>query len=132
MSLARLRTTSRQQGPTFHRRNDDYRYFIDRQGRQHFNFKQRVWLDASVQMACTRGYSLALETLALNLLTMVTRTRDYRVAVGVTSRRAMLLAPSFSRQCLLEAPDEAWALPKASIRAWVKSQLRIGTVRRAK
>src|ERR1700722_1450885 len=132
ISIERRRSSPTHARPRTRLQNDDFRYFIDRQGRQHFNFKQRVWLDASVQMACTRGYSLALETLALNLLTMVTRTRDYRAAVGVTSRRAMLLAPSFSRECLLEAPDEAWALPKASIKAWVKSQLRVGTLRRAK
>jgi hypothetical protein len=132
ISVARLRSSTRQRRPKFAERNDDFRYFIDRQGRQHFNFRQRVWLDASVQMACTRGYSLALETLALNLLTMATRARDYRAAVGITSRRAVLLAPSFSRECLLGAPDEAWALPKASIRAWVQSQLRIGTSTRAR
>jgi hypothetical protein len=75
ITVAHTRTSARQRRPKVPPQNDDYRYFIDRQGRQHFNFRQRVWLDASVQMACTRGYSLALETLALNLLTMVTRTR---------------------------------------------------------
>ena len=132
ISVARLHTSARQRRPKVRQRNDDFRYFIDRQGRQHFNFRQQVWLEASVQMACTRGYSLALETLALNLLTMVTRTRDYRAAVGLTSRRAVLLAPSFSRECLLAAPDEAWALPRATIRSWVQSQLRIGTSTRAR
>jgi hypothetical protein len=132
LTAAHTRTSARQRRPKVLQLNDDFRYFIDRQGRQHFNFRQRVWLDASVQMACTRGYSLALETLALNLLTMVTRTRDYRAAVGLTSRRAVLLAPSFSRECLLGAPDDAWALPKASIKAWVQSQRRIGTSTRAR
>jgi len=131
-SIACPRSSTRQRLPNFSQPNDDFRYFIDRRGRQHFNFRQRVWLDASVQMACTRGYSLALETLALNLLTMATRTRDCRVAVGLTSRRALLLAPSFSRECLLGAPDEAWVLPKATIRAWVQSQLRSGASTRTR
>jgi hypothetical protein len=103
---------------------DEFRFFIDRQGRQHFNFRQRVWLDASVQMAYTRVDTVALNTLAVNLLTLVTRKRDYRAAVGSTSRRVVLLAPSFSRECLLGAPDDAWALPKTAIKAWLGSRLR--------
>lgn len=105
-------------------RNDEFRYFVDRQGRQHFNFRQRVWLDASVQMAYTRVYSVALKTLAVNLLTLVTRKRDFQAAVGHTSRRVVLLAPSFIRDCLLGAPDGAWALPRTTIKAWLESQLR--------
>jgi hypothetical protein len=111
-------------------RNVEFRYFIDRQGRQHFNFRQRVWLDASVQMAYTRVYSVALKTLAVNLLTLVTRKRDFQAAVGFTSRRVVLLAPSFCRECLLGAPDEAWALPKATIKAWLESRLRARTAPR--
>jgi hypothetical protein len=109
------------------RPNDEFRYFIDRQGRQHFNFRQCVWLDASVQMAYTRANSIALKTLAVNLLTLVTRKRDYHAAVGLTSRRVVMLARSFSRECLLGAPDAGWALPRASIRAWLQSRLRVRT-----
>jgi hypothetical protein len=105
-------------------RNDEFRYFVDRQGRQHFNFRQRVWLDATVQMAYTRVYSIALITLAVNLLTLVTRKRDFQAAVGCTSRRVVLLAPSFSRECLLGAPDEAWAVPRTTIKAWLESRVR--------
>lgn len=104
--------------------HDEFRYFIDRQGRQHFNFRQQVWLDTTVQMAHTSVYSVALKTLAVNLLTLVTRKRDYQAAVGLTSRRVVALAASFSRECLLGAPNEAWALPKASIKAWLDSRLR--------
>ncbi len=103
---------------------DEFRYFLDHQGRQHFNFTQRVWLDASVQMACTRVYSTALATLAVNLLTYATRARDCQAAVGFTSRRALALAPAFSRECLLSAPDQAWVLSKAAIRAWLDSHRR--------
>lgn len=105
-------------------RDYEFRYFVDRQGRQHFNFRQRIWLDASVQMAYTRVYSVALKTLAVNLLTLVTPKRDYQGAVGLTSRQAVLLAPSFIRDCLVGAPDEAWALPRTAIEAWVESRLR--------
>jgi hypothetical protein len=105
-------------------RDHEFRFFVDRQGRQHFNFRQRVWLDASVQMAYTRVYSVALKTLAVNLLTLVTPKRDYQAAVRLTSRQAVLLAPSFIRDCLSDAPDEAWALPRTAIEAWVESRLR--------
>jgi hypothetical protein len=105
-------------------RDYEFRYFIDRQGRQHFNFRQRVWLDASVQMAYTRVYSVALKTLAVNLLMMVMAKRDYHAATRLTPRQAGLLAPSFVRECLLGAPDEAWALPITTIEAWLESRLR--------
>jgi hypothetical protein len=124
ISIERRRSSATHARPRMRPRNDEFRYFIDRQGRQHFNFRQRIWLDPSVQMACTGVYSLALKTLAVNLLTMATRKRDYRAAVGLTSRRVVMLAPAFSRECLLSAPDQAWALPKASIRAWLESRLR--------
>lgn len=109
-------------------RDYEYRYFIDRQGRQHFNFRQRVWLNASVQMAYTRVYSVALKTLAVNLLVLA----DYRTAARLTPRKAGLLAPSFIRECLVGAPDAAWALPSTTIEAWLESRLRGRTGARPK
>jgi hypothetical protein len=105
-------------------RQRDFRYFVDNRGRQHFNFKQEIWLDSSVQMAFTRVYSVALKTLAVNLLTLATDGRDLPAAIGNTSRSALMLAPSFSRQCLMGAPDKAWALPHATIKAWIASRRR--------
>src|ERR1700684_1327009 len=49
---------------------------MDSQGRQHFNFPQRVWLSPSAPIVVTPGKSIALETLAINLLTPLTRQRD--------------------------------------------------------
>jgi hypothetical protein len=122
--IERRRSARPQEQSTPRRRDYEFRYFVDRQGRQHFNFRQRVWLDVSVQMAYTRVYSVALKTLAVNLLMLVTPKRDYRAAVRLTSRQAVLLAPSFIRDCLLGAPDEAWALPTTTIEAWLESRLR--------
>jgi hypothetical protein len=99
----------------------DFRYFVDRAGRQHFNFAQRIWLDPAIEMAFTRVQTLALETLALNLLTFMTRERDHRAAVGITSHRAVVLAPEFCADCLRSAPPEAWELPRAAIKAWLDS-----------
>jgi hypothetical protein len=102
----------------------DIRFHIDADGRQHFNFEQRIWLDPLVPMACTRVPSTALTTLAVNLLTLVMRARDYRAAIGVGSRQAVLLAQDFSDECLLPAPGQAWVMPRAAIRAWIESHRR--------
>ena len=102
----------------------DLSYYVDRDGRQHFNFAQCVWLDVSVPMAWTPVYTTALRTLAVNLLTLVLQKRDYRAAVGLTARRALALAPAFCEECLLPAPQRAWVLPRQAVRAWVASKTR--------
>jgi hypothetical protein len=107
---------------------DEFRYFIDSLGQQHFNFRQQVWLNVSVEMAFTHVYSTALNTLAVNLLTIATRKRDYPAAVGRTSRGAISLAPAFCRECLLSAPPHAWALPISTIRAWLKTNRKRGRI----
>jgi hypothetical protein len=115
---------SRSQQRKRKQREAEYRFFIDQRGRQHFNFRQTIWLDASVDMAFTRVYSVALKTLAANLLAL---------ALEKPGRRAVLLAPAFSRECLMGAPDKAWALPKSTIEAWLASQRRrMQRVRRAR
>jgi hypothetical protein len=102
----------------------EFRFFVDRRGRQHFNFRQTLWLDAAVDMAFTRVYSTALKTLAANLLAQ---------ALDKPARRAVQLAPAFTRECLMGAPDKAWALPKSTIEAWFASkQRRAQHVRRAR
>lgn len=110
----------------------DFRYFVDRSGCQHFNFPQRIWLDPTIAMAVTPVQTIALETLAVNLLTFITRERDYRAALGVTSQRAIALAREFCADCLLGAPAEAWELPRASIRAWLDSHRPAASARAAK
>jgi hypothetical protein len=97
----------------------EFRFFIDQHGRQHFNFKQQRWLTASVEMAFTRVYSTALKTLAANMLALY----------GIPGRSAVLLAPAFCRECLMGAPDRAWALPMATIEAWLDSKKRRRTPR---
>src|SRR5208283_3432607 len=53
----------------------EFRYCLDRRGTQHFNFEQRVWIERSVAMAFTPVRTTALETLAINLLTLAARPR---------------------------------------------------------
>lgn len=110
--------------------NGDFCYFMDRSGRQHFNFVQRIWLDPAISMEFTTVQTTALETLAVNLLTLVTRERDCRTAVGITSQRALALTPQFCAECLLGAPVEAWELPRASIKAWIESHRPLSRARR--
>jgi hypothetical protein len=97
---------------------------MDRQGRQHFNFPQSIWLDASVQMAYTGVYSTALKTLAANLLWLVTAQSSYRAMGARNSRPVLSLAPSFAKECLLTAPGGAWVLPRVTINAWLDSKQR--------
>lgn len=104
--------------------DEKFRYFVDSNGRQHFNFVQRVWLQPQVEMAVTPVPTVALETLAVNLLTEVTRERDYVAAVGATSRRVMQLASRFCDECLLSAHGNGWVIPRASVKSWLASQSR--------
>jgi hypothetical protein len=85
---------------------------------------QHVWLQPRVEMAVTPVLTVALETLAVNLLTEVTKERDYVAAVGITSRRAMQLAPTFCDECLLTAHGNGWVIPRASVKSWVAAHSR--------
>lgn len=107
-------------------------YYIDPNGRQHFNFVQQIWLDPLVPMAYTHVHSTALTTLAVNLLTFVLSERDYRAAIGTTCRRAVALAREFSEDCLLTAPDQAWVMPHSAIKAWINSRQRPRAAGRAR
>ena len=104
--------------------DEKFRYFVDSSGRQHFNFVQRIWLQPQVEMAVTPVPTVALETLAVNLLTEVTRERDYVALVGVTSRRVMQLASTFCEECLLTAHGNGWVIPRASVKSWMAAHLR--------
>ncbi|MGA8708638.1 MAG: hypothetical protein WB646_16820 [Steroidobacteraceae bacterium] len=99
-------------------------YYVDRQGVQHFNFIQQIWLQPQVEMAVTAVMTLALETLAVNLLTQVTRERDFLAPVGITSRRVMQLAGRFCEQCLLTARQDGWRIPRATVKSWLAARLR--------
>lgn len=123
----RSRQTARRAGQ---QSGGDFCYYVDTQGRQHFNFVQRIWLRASVGMAVTPVMTIALETLAINLLTHLIRERDYPVAVGVTSRRVLKLARRFCTECLLTAQADGWVMPRSTLRAWLAS--RAGTQRRVR
>lgn len=103
---------------------EEFRYRLDRSGRQRFNFAQRVWLQPSVSMAFTSAYSPALATLAVNLLSQVLRGGERQVAIGSPHRLALALARAFAEDCLLTAPYEGWVIPRATIRAWVQSRSR--------
>jgi hypothetical protein len=75
-------------------------------------------------MAVTSITTLALETLAVNLLTQVTRERNFAVAVGITSRRVLQLAHRFCGECLLTAHRDGWVIPRATVRAWLAAHAR--------
>lgn len=112
-------------GPKRRTSDGEFRYCVDARGRQHFNFRQRIWLHPSVAMAVTPVMTVALETLAVNLLTRLTRERDCHAAVGLTSRRMLRLAPRFCAECLLGGQPGGWVMPRAALRAWLSSHARV-------
>jgi hypothetical protein len=99
-------------------------FYVDANGRQHFNFIQQIWLRPQVEMAMTAAMTVALETLAVNLLTQITRDRDCPTVVGVTSKRVMRLARQFCIDCLLSAHPDGWLMPRTAVKSWFAAQLR--------
>lgn len=85
----------------FHRRRV-FRFRLDRNGRQHFNFPQSVWISASVPMSFTPAPSIALTTLALNMLLMASSTQASRQAPS-RWRQDRRVAQRFALACLLTA-----------------------------
>jgi len=75
-------------------------------------------------MAVTAVMTLALETLAVNVLTLVIRERDYPAAVGVTSRQVIRLAREFCAECLLTAGQNGWKIPRETVRSWLLARSR--------
>jgi hypothetical protein len=131
-AMGRVRRIARRKNPRFPEKpgraqsvGEDFHFYRDSQGRQHFNFAQRIWLYPSVQMAFTPMMSLELKTLAVNLLTPLTRERDYSAVVGVTSKSVMRLASRFCSECLLTAGGAALLMPRSAIKAWLASRSRI-------
>jgi hypothetical protein len=107
--------------------NSQLRCIVDSNGRQHFNFAQRVWLRPAIPMAYTKVPSTAMTTLAANLLTLALEERgehsESSLEAALAARYALALARQFSRECLLNAPDEGWVIPRAAIRAWLATRL---------
>lgn len=92
---------------------------VDSDGADRFNFPQTVWLYPGIPMRATRHYSRAAEVLAVNILSLVLKERDYRAAQGRTSSRAVTLARTFWEDCLAELPSGPWCIPLETIRAWL-------------
>lgn len=94
-------------------------FYVDRIGRQHFNFTQQVWLQPGVNMAVTGIITVALETLAVNLLTLVIRERDHSAMLEGASQRVVQLARRFCSECLLTAGQSGWRIPRETVRSWL-------------
>ena len=97
----------------------EFRFFVDRNGRQHFNFVQRVWIDRSVSMAFTSVRTKALETLALNVLALACPPGSV-----IHGASAAHFVSAFCDECLLEAPREAWVMPRTTVLEWIATQRR--------
>ena len=108
-----------------HMAHADFRYYVDFRGRQHFNFEQKIWLKPSVQMAVTPVVTLALQTLAINLLARTVRECDDKTIVVITFKRLLRMAKRFCAECLLTASPAGWVIPRSSIEGWLASQRRL-------
>jgi hypothetical protein len=97
---------------------------LDRQGTQHFNFEQRVWIKRTVAMAFTPVRTTALETLAINLLTLAAQSGNLRPEWRCSLTSLIPMVQDFCEQCLLSAPQEGWVLPRPAIRAWMHARRR--------
>jgi len=100
----------------------DFRYYLDSRGCQHFNFQQTLWRKPAVQMAVTPVMTMALETLALNLLTQIIDGCSDRGRLRVASKELLRLAKRFSAECLLTACPEGWVIPRSTIEEWLASK----------
>lgn len=102
-------------------------FYVDRAGRQHFNFAQQVWLQPGVDMAVTGVVTVALETLALNVLAHVMRECDLATALGIAPCRAARLTRQFCLECLLTAGQSGWKIPRETVRSWLLARVRPGS-----
>ena len=110
-----------------------FRFRLDRNGFQHFNFRQHLWVNASVRMAFTQAPSTALTTLALNILSLAATAEPSGLAQAGL-RRQLRLARKFAQECLLTAPATRWIIRREVVLTWVITQrttLRTGARHRA-
>lgn len=99
-----------------------FRFRLDRDGLQHFNFKQYLWLNESVRMGFTQAPSTALTTLALNMLFLAATTGSSgSLRSRGQRRRQHSLARQFAHECLLTAPPMGWIIPREVVLAWVRA-----------
>jgi hypothetical protein len=103
----------------------DFRFFVDHNGRQHFNFIQQFWIHPCVSMAFTDTPTKALETLALNVLALACRPLSVS-----NDAAAYQLVRTFCDECLLGAPREAWVIPRTTVVEWIATQRRSQRSRR--
>jgi hypothetical protein len=93
---------------------------IDQWGVERFNFPQDIWLYPDVAMGSVG--TTASEVLAVNILTRLINVRDVPVLVGLTTRRALQLAPRFVEECLPSRDPRCrrYTIPIAALRDWLK------------
>jgi hypothetical protein len=120
-----VRRSRRRRGQ--HAGNEQLLCIVDGSGRQYFNFPQQVWVYPAIPMAYTKVPSTAMTNLAANLLALALNERgersEARLETALASRYVLALARQFSTECLLQAPDEGWVIPRAAIRAWLAARL---------
>jgi hypothetical protein len=92
---------------------------LDQWGIERFNFPQEIWIYPNVAMGSVGA--APSEVLAVNILTRLIHARDLPVLIGVTTRRALQLAPRFVEECLASRDRQCrrYAIPISALRAWL-------------
>lgn len=92
---------------------------LDQWGIERFNFPQQIWIYPNVAMGSVGA--APSEVLAVNILTRLIHARDLPVLSGVTTRRALELAPRFVEECLASRDRQCrrYTIPISVLRAWL-------------
>lgn len=90
---------------------------LDPDGREYFNFPQTLTLKRGVRMGTTPTLTLAVETLAVNVLAPFVAD-----AFSDTRRsRLRVLARAFAEEVLAHAAGSEWRMSRDAIRSWLAS-----------
>jgi hypothetical protein len=92
---------------------------LDQWGIERFNFPQQIWIYPNVAMGSVGA--APSEVLAVNILTRLIHARDLPVLSGLTTRRALELAPRFVEECLASRDRHCrrYTIPISVLRAWL-------------
>jgi hypothetical protein len=88
-----------------------------------FNFPQTVWLSPKLRMDWSVRLTPAVQTLAVNVLTLWTVEQDLAACFGRTNRRAVAAADRFAGAFLLTMPDSGGCLPRELIMRWIREEI---------
>lgn len=88
---------------------------LDPEGREHFNFPQTYTLKRGVRMGTTPTLTLAVETLAMNVLAPFVSD----AASASARHRLRHLSRLFAEDVLLLVAGSDWRISREAVRSWI-------------